>query len=222
LPSTEHLTEEEEELISNHIIPWLSDNDIAVSDNGTFHSESTIPPSAQQWLLRHGAAPAAAPPSVAASNAAPPPDATDNKIVDAVDEWIRSHRVAVTNGVLRCMDPDQRVPKCAQDRMVCNLAQIVSLKDDARKANGIRQQLPPKRKVPTANAEDTHPSSTTEAVNTNDPPAAEAADPNPSDATENATIAIDAQGDTAEDPIVIDESTSNSDNDSADEADKST
>jgi len=163
-----------------------------------------------------------APPSVAASNAAPPPDATDDKIADAVHEWISSHRTIVTNGVIRCLDPDQTVPKHVQDRVEYNLAQIASLKDDARKAKRIRKQLPAKRKLPTANAEDTHPSSTTETVNTNDPPAAEAADPNPSDTEENATITIDAQGDTVGDPIVIDESTSNSDNGSADEADKST
>jgi len=47
-------------------------------------------------------------------------------------------------------------------------------------------------------------------------------DTNPSDAAENATIEIDAQGDTIEDPFIIDESTSNSDNDSAHEAEKST
>jgi len=62
----------------------------------------------------------------------------------------------------------------------------------------------------------------TETATTNDPLAAVEAKTNPSDTAENATIAIDAQGDTVEDPIVIDESTSNSDNDSADEADKST
>jgi len=120
------------------------------------------------------------------------------------------------------MDPDQTVPKYVQDRVAYNLEQIASLKEDARKANRIRPQLPAKRKAPTATSEDTHPSSTTEAVNTNGPPATEAADLNPSDTAENATITIDAQGDTVEDPIVIDESTSNSDNDSADEADKST
>jgi len=160
--------------------------------------------------------------TVAASDAAPPPDATDDKISDAVHEWISSHRTMVTNGVMRCLDPDQTVPKYAQDRVAYNLAQIASLKDDARKANKLQQQLPAKRKAPTANAENTHPASTTETVNTNDPPEAEAADPNPSDTVENATITIDSQGDTVEDPIVIDESTSNSDNDSADEADKST
>jgi len=160
-----------------------------------------------------------APPSAAAADAAPPPDATDDEIVDAVYEWISSHRIIVTNGVICCSDPDQTVPKCAQDRVECDLAQIVSLKDDARKAKRIRQQPPAKTKASTANAEDTHPSSTTETVNTNDPPAAEAADPNPSDAAENATIKIDAQGDTSEDPIIIDESASN---DSAEDADKST
>jgi len=120
------------------------------------------------------------------------------------------------------MDPDQTVPKYVQDRVAYNLEQIASLKEDARKANRIRPQLPAKRKAPTATSEDTHPSSTTEAVNTNDPPPTKAADLNPSDTAENATIAIDAQGDTVEDPIVIDKSTSNSNNDSADEADKST
>jgi len=61
-----------------------------------------------------------------------------------------------------------------------------------------------------------------ETATTNDPPAAVEAETNPSVPAENSTIEIDAQGDTVEDPIVIDESTSNSDNDSADEADKST
>jgi len=55
-----------------------------------------------------------------------------------------------------------------------------------------------------------------------DPPAAEEMDANPSDTAENATIEIDAQGDTVEDPIIIYKSTSNSDSDSAQEADKST
>jgi len=93
-------------------------------------------------------------------------------------------------------------------------AQIASTKDADRDVKGIQQQLPAKRKAPTANAEDNHPSSVTEIATT-------VADANPSDTAENATIASDAQGDTVEDPIVIDESTSNSDNDSADEADKS-
>ena len=47
-------------------------------------------------------------------------------------------------------------------------------------------------------------------------------DANPSNTAENATIEIGTQGDTVEDPIIIDESTSNSDSDSAQEADKST
>jgi len=65
----------------------------------------------------------------------------------------------------------------------------------------------------------------TENATTNNPPTAVEAETNPSETAQNATIAIieiDVQGDTVEDPIVIDESTSNSDNDSADEADKST
>ena len=47
-------------------------------------------------------------------------------------------------------------------------------------------------------------------------------DANPSDTAENATIEIDAQGDIVEDPIIINESTSNSDNDLAHKAEKST
>jgi len=64
LPSIEHLTEEEKELISNHIIPWLSYNDITLSDDGTFYSDSIISPVVHQWLIRRGVRPAAAPPSV--------------------------------------------------------------------------------------------------------------------------------------------------------------
>jgi len=224
LPSLDDLflTKEEKELISDHIIPWLSYNDITLSADGTFYSDSIIPPVAQQWLIRQGARPAATPPSVAASDAAPPPDTTDDEIEDAVHAWIRSHRVIVRNGVMHCLDPAQSVPKYVQDRVAHNLAQIESLKDDARTANRIRQQLPAKRKSPTANTEDNHPSSATETATTNDPPVAIEAETNPSDTAENATIEIDAQGDTVEDPIVIDESTSNTNNHLADEADKST
>jgi len=176
----------------------------------------------QQWLIRQGARLAVAPASVAASDAAPSTDATDDEIADAVHTWIRSHRVRVRNGVMQCLDPDQSVPKYAQDRVAHDLAQIESLKDNACKTNRIRQQLPATRKSPTANTEDNHPPSAMETVTTNVPPAAVEAETNASDTAENATIVIDAQGNTVEDPIVIDESTSNSDNDSADEAAKST
>jgi len=160
--------------------------------------------------------------TVATSNAAPPPDTTDEEIAGAVHEWIRSHRIIVQNSVIRCMDPDQSVPQYVQDRVAYDLAQIESLKDDTRKANRIRQQLPAKRKPPTANTEDNHPSNNSETATTNDPPAAAEAETNTSNTAENATIVIDDQGNTAEDPIVIAESTSNSDNNSADEAAKST
>jgi len=83
LPSIEHLTEEETALISNHIIPWLSYNDIALNDDGTFYSDSTIPPLVQQWLISRGAMPAAAPTSVAAS-ATPTQEATDDGIADRI------------------------------------------------------------------------------------------------------------------------------------------
>jgi len=219
-PSTEDLTKEEAELISNHIIPWLSHNDISLNNNGTFHSESTIPSLVQQWLLRRGAVPAAAAPSTAASDAAPPLDTTDDAIADAVHEWIRSHRITVTNGVIRCFDPDHTVPKHAQDRVACNLAQIASL-NDARKANKSNNSYQQKEKHPQPMLKTLIQRETTETVNTNDPPAAEAADPDPSDAAENTTMEIKAQGDTAEDPIIINESTSNYDNDSAHEAKKS-
>ena len=195
-------------------------------------SSTTPPPWVQNWIdnaeayFTHQTAATASSnnPSttVATSDAAPPLDATDDEIADAVHKWIRSHRIIVQNGVIRCLDPDQSVPKYVQDRVAHDLAQIESLKDDTRKVNRIRQQLPAKRKSPTANTEDNHPSNTAETATTNDPPAAVEAETNPSDTAENATIEIDAQGDTVEDSIVIDESTSNSDNDLADEADKST
>jgi len=74
LPSLDDLflPEEEKELMSDHIIPWLSYNDITLNDDGTFNSDSIIPPIVQQWLIRRGGRPAAAPPSVEASDAAPP------------------------------------------------------------------------------------------------------------------------------------------------------
>jgi len=104
-----------------------------------------------------------------------------------------------------------------------NLAQIESLKQEgSNNAKRIHQQLPAKRKSPTANTEGTHPSGATETAPSNYPPAVEEVDANPSDTTENATTEIEAQGDTVEDPIIIDESTSNSNNVSAHEAEKST
>jgi len=80
----------------------------------------------------------------------------------------------------------------------------------------------PKENCPQPTQRKKHPSGATETAPTKDPPAAEEADANPSDTTENATIDIDAQGDTVEDPIIINESTSNSNNDSAGKAEKST
>jgi len=120
LPSLDDLflTKEEKELIDDHIIPWLSDNDFTLSDDCTFYSDSIIiPPVVQQWLIRRGTRLAAAPPSVAASDAAPPPDATDEEIAEAVHTWIRSHCVRVRNGVMQCLDPDQSVPKYVQDQV---------------------------------------------------------------------------------------------------------
>jgi len=79
--------------------------------------------------------------------------------------------------------------------------------------------------LPTANTEakTDHPSGPTEKAPTtgateNTPLAVEEMDTNTSTTMENATIKIDTQGDTVEDPIVINESTSNSDSDSAQDA----
>jgi len=163
--------------------------------------------------------------ATAAAHAAPPPDTTEAEISKAASAWISSHCINVTDGVIQCLDPDQTVPQHVQDRMDHNLAQIKSLKqEDFRNAKGIHQQLPAKRKSPTADTEEKadRPSGPTENAPTNDPPAAEDMDANPSNAAENATIEIDAQGDTVKDPIIIDASTSNSDSDSAQDADKST
>jgi len=88
----------------------------------------------------------------------------------------------------------------------------------SRNAESTQQRLPRKRKSPTAGTEveNEHPSGSTE----NAPTAPEAMDGNPSTTAENAPIEINAQGDTVEDPIIIDESTNNSDSNSANEADK--
>jgi len=116
LPSLDDLvlTEEEKVIIEDHVIPWLRDNDFTMDDDGTFSSDSIIPPTMQQWLIGRGARLAAVTPTGA---------------------------------------------------------------------------------IPAAN------------VTANPPLAA---------------IEVDAQGDTVEDPIVIDESTSNSDNESAEGTDKTT
>jgi len=109
-----------------------------------------------------------------------------------------------------------------------NLAQIASLQAASRKVKKIEQQLPAKRKLPAANTQEHH-TGATETPPTNSTQAAgetvanqSETEVNPPATAENATIAIDAQGNTVEDPIIVDEATSHSDNDSADEADKST
>jgi len=116
LPSLDDLflPEEEKVFIEDHIIPWLNDNDYTLDEDGTFYTDSIIPPAIQEWFIGRGAQLAA---------------------------------------------------------------------------------IPPTRAIPEANV----------AAN---PPLAE--------------IEVDAQGDTLEDPIVIDKSTSNSDNESAEGTDKTT
>jgi len=115
-----------------------------------------------------------------------------------------------------------------QDRLDHNLAQIASLKAATLKVKQIQQQLPAKRKLPAANTQEHH-TGATETSTTNSTPTAGGTETNQleteatSSATAvNATIEIDAQGDTVEDPIIIDEATSNSDHDSEEEADNST
>ena len=105
--------------------------------------------------------------------------------------------------------------------------QIASLKAASRKVKKIQQQLPSKRKRPAANTQEHH-AGATETSQTNSTPTAGGTETNQSESTANssapavnATIEIDAQGDTVEDPIIIDEATSNSDHDSEEEADNS-
>jgi len=402
LPSPEDLLlpEEEQELISGHIIPWLDNNGFTLSNDGTFYSDSIIPPIVQQWLIRRGARLATAPPSVdptatvftaprgARLAAAPPSVAStastnsadapprrcptarpsQNGAVDTTQAAIQVHRtgpphvdhpvfspeinalmresgIRVVDGIIYAPeginkflkrswelmlktgkpynsktppstssdDSDSTPPKrnqkkpaiarkkpaikkpsdnrakspslllAPQNRLTlidpndpntvftgpppnATEAEINAWADlwfrhhkfapsttpppwvqnwidnaeayftrqmaanapsnnpdtTAATSDRIRQQLPAKRKSPTANAEGNHPSNNSETATTNDPPAAAEAETNTSNTEENATIVIDDQGDTAEDPIVIAESTSNSDNDSADEGAKST
>ena len=55
-PSTENtsqtatLIEEDGDWLSDNVLPWLSNNNITLNDNGSYHSDSTIPPLVQQWL----------------------------------------------------------------------------------------------------------------------------------------------------------------------------
>jgi len=92
---------------------------------------------------------------IAAAHAAPPPDATEDEVREALTTWIQSHRINVINGVIQCLDPDQTVPRHAEDRMDYNLAQIESLKQEgSNNAKRIHQQLPAKRKSRTGNTEE--------------------------------------------------------------------
>ena len=50
--STKTTTDEEDEWLRNNIIPWILANDITLNNDGTFYSDSTIPPLVQQWLSR--------------------------------------------------------------------------------------------------------------------------------------------------------------------------
>jgi len=160
------------------------------------------------------------------SSLAPPPDATEAEISNTVAAWFRYHPTRVIDGVVQCLDPDQTVPQYAQDWTDYARAFKSWTPDDSRKAKKKHEQLPAKNKSPTANTETKTDYSSgptenapTTVVTENTPPAAEEMDANPLPPAENATIKIDTQGDTVEDPIVIDESTSNSDSDSAQDAD---
>jgi len=158
-------------------------------------------------------------PAAAAAYANPPPDATEAEISYAVSAWFHHHNARVTDGVVQCLNPGHTVPQCAQTWMGCARAQIESMKTRAasRNTESAQQRLPVKRISPTADreAENEHPSGSTE----NAPTVPEAMDANPSATAENAPIEIDAQGGTVEDPIIINESTSNSNSDSAKKAD---
>jgi len=47
---TATLTDENNNWLINNILPWLSDNNITMNDNGTYCSDSTTPHLMQQWL----------------------------------------------------------------------------------------------------------------------------------------------------------------------------
>ena len=136
---------------------------------------------------------------VAASNGndAPPQGASEEDIAEAVHVWLSTHIIAVNNGVIRCLNPNQTVPQYVQDRMAYNMAQIASMAANTNNPiTGIDRTAPEENEE---NATVANNSTETE---------------------ENAAIEIDAQGDTAEDPIILNESTSHSDNDSTEAEDK--
>jgi len=207
---------------------WLSSNVIHI--DGVFHSvdpDKVVPQYVHDWIahIRTQIRNMRQENQLASQTATA---ASEEELDEAVQEWFNSHPATITEGVIECLDPNQTIPPYVQDRLDHNLARIASLKAASLKVKQIQQQLPAKRKLPAANTQEHH-AGETETSPTNRTPTAGGTETNQSETTANssatavnATIEIDAQGDTVEDPIIIDEATSNSDHDSEDEADNST
>jgi len=207
---------------------WLSSNVIHI--DGVFHSvdpDEVVPQYVHDWIAHVRARIR----NMRQENQLTSQTATaasEEDLDEAVQEWFNSHPATITEGVIECLDPNQTIPPYVQDRLDHNLARIASLKAASLKVKQIQQQLPAKRKLPAANTEEHH-AGNPETSPTNSTPTAGGTETNQSATTANssattvtATIEIDAQGDTVEDPIIVDAATSNSDHDSEDEADNST
>jgi len=185
---------------------WLSSNIIHI--DGVFHSvdpDEVVPQYVHDWIAHVRAQIRNMRQENQASQAATA--ATKEELNEAVQAWFNSHPATITDGVIECLDPDQTIPPYVQDRLDHNLAQIASLKAASLKVKQIQQQLPAKRKLPAANTQEHH-AGATETSPTNSTLTAGETETNQLETTANslatamnATIEIDAQGDTVEDPI---------------------
>lgn len=149
-----------------------------------------------------------------------PPDATDREIEIAMSAWFRKNHATVTSeGVVQSVNPDHTVPQFVQRWMDNIRPQIerMGTPTAARTTQSTQQLLRAKRKSPPAETEteNENTSGTTESA----PTEAEEMDANTSGTAENAPIEINGCGNTVEDPIIIDDSDSNSDSNSEKEAD---
>ena len=77
--------------IEDHIIPWLNDNDYTLDEDGTFYTDSILPPAIQEWFIGRGAQLAAIPPPRAEANVAANPPLAEIEVDaqgDTVDDPI--------------------------------------------------------------------------------------------------------------------------------------
>jgi len=157
----------------------------------------------------------------------PPPNATKAEVHQWVLLWFQHHAHRITpEGIVQCLNPHQTTPQWIQTWVnnahahfarspATNAPRDTTTGTTTAEAATGQNSLPIKQKLPTVDdttAEmETPPTPTNVTATTTLPADAIDADTLQPDTSENAPIEIDAKGDTADDPIVIKESTSDSD-----------